>query len=375
MGAGLRLPVRVADVGLATANELVIPLPHVLGDRLTDGAKHAQGVQLVVLDVLLTGTLQQPQCGRCNVELVHAVLVNNVPVPGEVGVCWGPLKDDGCGTVQQWAVDDVGVAGDPAHVARGEDDVLVVNIKHVLGGEHGAQEVTRSGVENPLGLARRAGGVEQEQVVLAADRLWRTVGPVLDHLLVPPHVSLAVPWDVGVTCPLEDDDVSHVGTVGQRVVDNLLRLDDLPAPLGLVGGDDDLGVGVQDPVLQGCGGEAGKDHRVDGANPDDRHQGHNRLWDHRQVHGDRVALLHAKILQHLCKTAHVLQQLSEGDDSALVWLVGLVDYGRLVWVLDRPAVDTVVARVQLSVHKPRGRLTVVVPETWRLRDFGHGERL
>jgi hypothetical protein len=47
------------------------------------------------------------------------------------------------------------------------------------------------------------------------------------------------------------------------------------------------------------------------------------------------------------------QQLSIADDTAIASIVSLVDNRRLVRVLERVTINTVVTRVQLPLYKPR----------------------
>ena len=66
---------------------------------------------------------------------------------------------------RQRAVDDVGVAGDPADVGRAPVDVLVADVEHPLHRLLGVEVVAGRGVLDALRLAGRAAGVEDEQQV------------------------------------------------------------------------------------------------------------------------------------------------------------------------------------------------------------------
>lgn len=73
---------------------LKIPLPDLSRDRLTDRAENPEVLHLVA-HKLVAGALQQPQsCGR-NVELRNLVLLDDVPVPREIGVGGRTFEDDG----------------------------------------------------------------------------------------------------------------------------------------------------------------------------------------------------------------------------------------------------------------------------------------
>jgi hypothetical protein len=58
------------------------------------------------------------------------------------------------------------------------------------------------------------------------------------------------------------------------------------------------------------------------------------------------------MLEHIRKSANLSKQVAIGQRAAIFALVGLVDNGRLVGVLDCVAVNAVIGGIQLSLHKP-----------------------
>ena len=78
-------------MALLSANLLVIPFPDILSNWLSNGAENPQALQ-VTSDVVVTGPLEQPQSRWRDVELGDLVLLNDLPVPGEVWVCGSTLK-------------------------------------------------------------------------------------------------------------------------------------------------------------------------------------------------------------------------------------------------------------------------------------------
>lgn len=305
----------------------------------------------IVLDKLVASPLEQTQRRGRHVELRHLVLVDDVPVAREVGIRRRALKDDRRDAEQQRRVDDVRVARDPADVAAAKVAVAVVDVKDVLARGGGAEQVAARRMHDALGLASRTRRVEQEQGVLGVDGLGGDVGGPLVHLLVPPKVAAGGPGHVGAGA-LVDEHVADVGALLEGVVDNLLCADELAAALALVGGDDDLAAGVDDAVAQRVGREASKDDRVDGADARAGQEGDEGLGDHGQVDGDRVALAHAHLLEHVGDLGHLAQQLAVRDIAALAGLVGLVDDGHLVGVLEGVAVDAVERGVELALEEP-----------------------
>jgi hypothetical protein len=129
----------VDNVSLLLSDNLKVPLPHLCGDGLTDTAQNSEVLHLV-LDKVVTSTLQKSQSGGSNVELCNLVLSNNVPVSAEVGVCGSTLENDCCNTEQQRCVNNVCMTSDPANVTTTEEDVLVVNVENVLARGSGTQE-------------------------------------------------------------------------------------------------------------------------------------------------------------------------------------------------------------------------------------------
>lgn len=61
---------------------------------------------------------------------------------------------DGSGCVGEWAVDDVGVAGDPADVGGAPVHVARVVVEDVFEGGRGVDEVAGGRVQDSLGLTR-----------------------------------------------------------------------------------------------------------------------------------------------------------------------------------------------------------------------------
>ena len=350
MGARFGLPVGVANVSFLLAHLFEIPLPDFRGDGFPHGPQDAQMSHLVV-NVVVAGALEQTQGRGSHVELGDLVLVDHIPVPREVGVGRGTLEDDGGTTQEQGRVDDIGVPGDPADVPPAEEAVVVVDVEHVLAGRGGAEQVAGRGVHDALGLAGRSGGVEQEQRVFGADGFGRDVVGVLLDLLVPPQVPTRGPGDLG-TGAFEDQDAGDVRALLEGLVDDALGANDLAPPTALVRGDDDLGAGVQHPVPQRVGGEPREDDRVHGTDTRAGQEGDQSLGDHGQIDGHRVPLLDPLLLEGPGHPRDLPQQLPIGNRPALIGLVGLVDDGHLVGVLDGVPVDTVERRVQPALDEP-----------------------
>jgi hypothetical protein len=112
------------------------------------------------LNMLLSQPPQQTNSSRGSIEVGQLVLSGDFPVTRGGGVYGSRLEDDGGDAVCQRAVDDVSVAGDPSDVGHAGELVLGVNIEDELDGKSSAEEVATGGVQNTLGLASRAGGLD-----------------------------------------------------------------------------------------------------------------------------------------------------------------------------------------------------------------------
>lgn len=305
----------------------------------------------LVVNVLVTSPLQKSQGSGGNVELGHLVLLDHVPVAGEVGVSRGTLEDHGRASEQQGRIHDVRVAGNPANVTTAEVAVIVVNIKDILAGHGSTQEVTSRGVHDTLGLSGGSRGVEQEERIFRVHRLRSKVVGVLLDLLVPPDITALGPGNLRAGA-LVDQDAGDIGALLQSLIDNALGANDLSSTLALIGRDDNLGASVQDTVPERVGGETGENNGVDGTDTRASQESDNGFGDHGKVDSNGVTLLHTLLAENPGNTRHLAQELTVGDCAALAGLIGLVDNGHLVGVLEGMAIDAVVGGVQTTLNEP-----------------------
>src|SRR3546814_11086353 len=80
------------------------------------------------------------------------------------------------GAVGQRAVDDVAVAGHPAHVGGAPVDVVFLEVEHRLLGVGAAHQVAAGGVQQALRFAAGTGGVEDEQRGVRVNGIGRASG-------------------------------------------------------------------------------------------------------------------------------------------------------------------------------------------------------
>ena len=79
----------------------------------------------------------------------------------------------------------------------------------------------------------------------------------------------------------------------------------------LIGGDDDLRLAALDAPGQRIRREAAEHDGMHRSDPRARQHGVGGFRDHRQIDRDRVALLHAVLLQHVGETADLIVQLRD----------------------------------------------------------------
>ena len=157
--------------------------------------------------------------GRRRVEDRRLVALDQLPPDPLVRVVGRPLPHHRGGAVGERAVDDVGVAGDPADVGGAPVDVgLGLEVEDVAVGGGDAGHVAAGGVQDPLRLRGRAGGVEDVERVLGLHRLGRALGVGRRHHLVVEDVAALGhrALDPGVA---DDDDLLQRVVVGHVLVD------------------------------------------------------------------------------------------------------------------------------------------------------------
>lgn len=90
-----------------------------------------------------------------------------------------------------------------------------------------------------------------------------------------------------------------------------------------------------------------------GANTGAGKEGDYSLGNHRKVERNGIALANTHLFQSVGKLGYLAEELSIGDDAAVTRIVCLVDNSRLIWVLERVAINAVVAGIQPALKEPR----------------------
>ena len=75
---------------------VVVPMPRLRVDGLTDRAEHAKGAEVVTFDVMMAETTEQTDGSWGGVELRQLMFLDGLPVAGGSGV-YGCRLEDGRG--------------------------------------------------------------------------------------------------------------------------------------------------------------------------------------------------------------------------------------------------------------------------------------
>ena len=174
--ARLGLPPRIDNGTTALADDAVIPHPRFGINGFTHGTEHAQRAQVVFVRPFFAQPDQGADGGRGRVEDRHFEFLHDLPEPAGIREGGHALEHQAGGAVAERAINDVGVAGDPADVRRAPVDVIFMHVEDVFMGQSAVQQVAGGSVDDPLGFAGGTGGVEHEQKVFSVVDRRRAVG-------------------------------------------------------------------------------------------------------------------------------------------------------------------------------------------------------
>jgi len=106
-GTGLGLPESVNDGTFLLPDVVVIPVPSLGVDGLTNATQHSEGAKVVGVDVVLTETTEETDGGGSSVDMGNLVLFDGLPVAGWGWINRGGFEDSGGDTVEKGSVHDV----------------------------------------------------------------------------------------------------------------------------------------------------------------------------------------------------------------------------------------------------------------------------
>ena len=160
--AGFGLPPGVDDDGFTFTDHFVIPAPDFRLDGFADRG-HVLEAVVVLLGLVGAGFAQHADGGGRRVEDVYVEALGDAPRTARVGKLRHTFVENAGGGQSQRAIDDVGVAGDPADVGHAPVDIFGMNVLIILGGAGNVGEIPAGAVLAALGLAGGAAGVHEEE--------------------------------------------------------------------------------------------------------------------------------------------------------------------------------------------------------------------
>ena len=125
------LPPGIDDDRFAFADRFVIPAPDFRLDRLADRG-HVLEVIVIFFRFVAAGFAQHADGGRRGVKDVDVETLGDAPRTRGIGILRHAFVEDAGGAERQRAVDDVGVARDPADVGHAPVDVFGMNVLVIL---------------------------------------------------------------------------------------------------------------------------------------------------------------------------------------------------------------------------------------------------
>ncbi len=156
---------------------------------------------------------------------------------------------------------------------------------------------------------------------------------------------------VGPAGVVDDEDTVHTTGAVDRLVGDLLHLDQSAPALEAVGADHDLGPRVAEPGSHCLGSVSGEDRDEDRSDPGHGEERHHCLYAHGQKHGNRIPLGDAEPVQCSAETANHIPHLAKGQlaDLTRLFLAAQRDPARVVV---GPPVDTCLGQVEATADEP-----------------------
>ena len=108
--------------------------------------------------------------------------------------------------------------------------------------------------------------------------------------------------------------------LGERLIGDVLQVDDRAAPPRAVGSDEHLRLGVIDAILQRLRSETAENHGVRRTDARAREHRGNRLGHHAHVDRDAVTLFDTQLAQQIRDAAGFVEQLSVRDRAGVAGL-------------------------------------------------------
>ena len=121
--------------------------------------------------------------------MIDFIFFANFPETAGMRVSGNALEHEGSGPGQQGAVNDIGVASDPADIGGAPIDVTLLVLEDIEERKAGVNHISPTGVHHPFGFSGRTGSVKDEKHVFGIHRFSRALGGLGVNELMPPGVA------------------------------------------------------------------------------------------------------------------------------------------------------------------------------------------
>ena len=130
---------------------------------------------------------------------------------------------------------------------------------------------------------------------------------------MPPDIASFLDVDLAVGAA-EYDDLLHGGIALKRVVDILLKCDELATAVTPIGSDDELGPRIGKTILDTLGAEAAEDDAMNRPYAGTGQHSNGGLGDQGHVDEDSLPFFDSVALEHIGELADLAMKLAVGDD-------------------------------------------------------------
>ena len=230
-------------------------------------------------------------------------------------------------------------------------------------------------MHDALRLAGAAAGVEDIEQILAVHRLARNVGILGDirQQVVPGDIATGLHRHL-FPRPLDDDHFFNAGGFGNRLIRDVLQIDDLSAAKTAIGSDKHFGIAVEYAIAQGAGRKAAEHHHMHSSQARHGQDSSDQFGYQGHINGYPVPLFHAQVLQAFRQAIdHGVQGfVGDGAGCTIIALPVVGDFGTRRGL--HVAVQAVVDDVQFTTCKPLEEW-FVRPGKGRLPGFKPGQLL
>ena len=172
-----------------------------------------------------------------------------------------PFEHQGGGAAGQRTIQQIAVAGDPAHIGGAPVNIARMVVENVFKGGGRVDQVAAGGVQHPFRFTGGARGIEDEQRIFGVHLDGPVLGAGIGHQVAPPQVAAFLPVDFAAGTFQDHDMLNTVDVrVFQRVINVFLQRDGATSAQPFVSGDHQARAGVDNASGHRLRREAAENH-------------------------------------------------------------------------------------------------------------------